>query len=594
MTYRLEEIASITGSTLTGRDCRIERVITDSRNPYDPAATLFVAIRGNNHDGHAFIRSLYAGGVRAFLTDTDIDTAAYPEAGFVRCPDSVAALQRLATYHRNRFRGTVVAITGSNGKTVTKEWIAQLCPPGVKLFRSPRSYNSQIGVALSLLMLDGDERLAIIEAGISEPGEMERLERMIRPDVGIFTNLGDAHQEHFSDLGQKLNEKLILFRQAQTIIYNASAPTVAQRIRELYGDRQLAGVTPQSYDLSTLPFSDGASRENAAEAIALYDVLGFDRQPVLASLPTLQSVAMRMELKEGICGCKLVNDSYNSDINSLALSLDYLVSVAGGQPKILILSDIRQSGLPAEKLYEQVAALLRTKGIDTLIGIGKEIVQHAASFGCDKAFYRNTDEFLRSYNRTQFVNKSILLKGSRAFGFEKISHALEQRTHTTVLEVESRQHDSQPQLFPVSARSGRTHHDHGQSLGLRHRHLRSSQHAPAPGGQLSRRGIRRRRGDAARGGHHDAGRRAECRFGQFRNHDRLRARTGDLQFFIARSFFSGRAAARRNPLPDPPETRYRDAPPRFHRKRHRRCGRRTAEPTHPVHPLGVHASGRQR
>ena len=435
MTYRLEEIASITGSTLTGRDCRIERVITDSRNPYDPAATLFVAIRGNNHDGHAFIRSLYAGGVRAFLTDTDIDTAAYPEAGFVRCPDSVAALQRLATYHRNRFRGTVVAITGSNGKTVTKEWIAQLCPPGVKLFRSPRSYNSQIGVALSLLMLDGDERLAIIEAGISEPGEMERLERMIRPDVGIFTNLGDAHQEHFSDLGQKLNEKLILFRQAQTIIYNASDPTVAQRICELYGDRQLAGVTPQSYDLSTLPFSDGASRENAAEAIALYDVLGFDRQPVLVSLPTLQSVAMRMELKEGISGCKLVNDSYNSDINSLALSLDYLVSVAGGQPKILILSDIRQSGLPAEKLYEQVAALLRTKRIDTLIGIGEEIVQHAASFGCDKAFYRNTDEFLRSYNRTQFVNKSILLKGSRAFGFEKISHALEQRTHTTVLEV---------------------------------------------------------------------------------------------------------------------------------------------------------------
>ena len=251
----------------------------------------------------------------------------------------------------------------------------------MKLFRSPRSYNSQIGVALSLLMLDGDERLAIIEAGISEPGEMERLERMIRPDVGIFTNLGDAHQEHFTDLGQKLNEKLILFRQAQTIIYNASDPTVAQRICELYGDRQLAGVTPQSYDLSTLPFSDSASRENAAEAIALYDVLGFDRQPVLVSLPTLQSVAMRMELKEGICGCKLVNDSYNSDINSLALSLDYLVSVAGGQPKILILSDIRQSGLPAEKLYEQVAVLLRTKRIDTLIGIGEEIVQHAASFG---------------------------------------------------------------------------------------------------------------------------------------------------------------------------------------------------------------------
>lgn len=280
----------------------------------------------------------------------------------------------------------------------------------------------------------------------------------------------------------------------------------------------------------------------------LYDVLGFDRQPVLASLPTLQSVAMRMELKEGICGCKLINDSYNSDINSLALSLDYLVSVAGGQPKILILSDIRQSGLPAEKLYEQVAALLRTKGIDTLIGIGEEIVQHAASFGCDKAFYRNTDEFLRSYNRTQFVNKSILLKGSRAFGFEKISHALEQRTHTTVLEVNLDNMIHNLNYFRSLLDPGVRIMIMDKASGYGTGTYEVAQHAPAPGGQLSRRGIRRRRGDAARGGHHDAGRRAECRFGQFRNHDRLRARTGDLQFFIARSFFSGRAAARRNPV----------------------------------------------
>ena len=435
MTYSLEEIASITGGILTGRNSRIERIITDSRNPFDPTATLFVAIRGNNHNGHDYISTLYQEGVRAFLIDSEIDTSRYPEAGFVRCDNSIQALQKLASSHRDHFKGTLVAITGSNGKTVTKEWIAQLCPPGIKLFRSPRSYNSQIGVALSLLMIEGDEQLAIIEAGISEPGEMERLEAMIRPDIGIFTNLGDAHQEHFTSLEQKLSEKLILFRHARTILYNAGDQWVTDQIACTYADHKLCAVDPNHYDLSTLPYRDQASLENAAKAIALYDILGYNLKSILATLPSLQSVAMRMELKEGINGCKLINDSYNSDINSLAVSLDYLASVAGGQPKVLILSDIRQSGLPAEKLYGQVAALLHTKGIDTLIGIGEEISRHAGLFDCDKHFFRNTEAFLHGYNRVFFVNKSILLKGSRAFGFEKISHALEQRTHTTVLEV---------------------------------------------------------------------------------------------------------------------------------------------------------------
>ena len=264
---------------------------------------------------------------------------------------------------------------------------------------------------------------------------MERLEAMIRPDIGIFTNLGDAHQEHFTSLEQKLSEKLILFRHARTILYNAGDKWVADQIARTYADRKLCAVDPNHYDLHTLPYRDQASLENAAKAIALYDILGYNLKSILATLPSLQSVAMRMELKEGINGCKLINDSYNSDINSLAVSLDYLASVAGGQPKVLILSDIRQSGLPAEKLYGQVAALLHTKGIDTLIGIGEEISRHAGLFDCDKHFFRNTEAFLHGYNRVFFVNKSILLKGSRAFGFEKISHALEQRTHTTVLEV---------------------------------------------------------------------------------------------------------------------------------------------------------------
>lgn len=435
MNYSLRQIAQDTGGELSGKDITVTLVSTDSRRTTDPTQTLFVAIHGNNRDGHAYVNLLYTKGVRAFMVCKSFDTRPFPEAGFILCDDTVAALQELAARHRDRFHGKVVAITGSNGKTVTKEWIAQLCPPGVKLFRSPKSYNSQIGVPLSLLMIAGDEQIAVIETGISEKGEMERLERIVRPDIGIITNIGDAHQENFASLEEKAEEKLKLFAHTPTIIYNKNDEILQRLVPLRYADRRLSAVDAAHRDLRGIPFSDTASRENAAEALALFDELGFNSETIRKRLPMLQNVAMRMEFKDGINGCKIVNDSYNSDINSLGIALEYLSSVAGNREKVLILSDIDQSGFSSDSLYKRVAELIRHNGITELIGIGDEIFRHAGDFDCRKEFYLTSENFLRAVDRSRFTKKSILLKGSRRFHFERIGRMLEDKIHTTVLEV---------------------------------------------------------------------------------------------------------------------------------------------------------------
>lgn len=435
MNYSLRQIAQDTGGELSGKDITVTLVSTDSRRTTDPTQTLFVAIHGNNRDGHAYVNLLYTKGVRAFMVCKSFDTRPFPEAGFILCDDTVAALQELAARHRDRFHGKVVAITGSNGKTVTKEWIAQLCPPGVKLFRSPKSYNSQIGVPLSLLMIAGDEQIAVIETGISEKGEMERLERIVRPDIGIITNIGDAHQENFASLEEKAEEKLKLFAHTPTIIYNKNDEILQRLVPLRYADRRLSAVDAAHRDLRGIPFSDTASRENAAEALALFDELGYNSESIRKRLPTLQNVAMRMEFKDGINGCKIVNDSYNSDINSLGIALEYLSSVAGNREKVLILSDIDQSGFSSDSLYKRVAELIRHNGITELIGIGDEIFRHAGDFDCRKEFYLTSENFLRAVDRSRFTKKSILLKGSRRFHFERIGRMLEDKIHTTVLEV---------------------------------------------------------------------------------------------------------------------------------------------------------------
>ncbi len=431
MKYLLSQIAAIAGGRFTGTDRTVRSIVTDSRSLTCELGTepLFVAMQGANHDSHDFIAPMQARGVRAFLVERPVAEA--PECGYVEVPNAVEALQRLAAHFRAQFRGTVVAVTGSNGKTVVKEWIAEELPAGMKYFRSPKSYNSQLGVPLSVLMLEGDERLAIFEAGISQPGEMARLERILRPDVALFTSIGDAHQEHFRDLEQKCAEKMTLAEHAPTIVYHSAYAPLGRMIAERFGDRRLvdaAAMPPVSAQVA----GNEASHRNAQLVEAFCAAMGYP-QPAFAAAP---AVAMRLEVKDGINDSVLINDAYNLDLNSLALALDYLHGVALARRRTLVLSDIVQSGLREEELYGRVAEMVARAGIDTLVGIGPAIRRHAALFACDKEFYATTGECIDRIDRRAVAGRAVLLKGARDYRFERLAHALARQSHTTVLEID--------------------------------------------------------------------------------------------------------------------------------------------------------------
>lgn len=431
MNYKLSQIAAIVGGRFSGEECDVRSVVTDSRslscelgcNP------IFVAMCGANHDSHDFIPQMYARGVRAFLVERPVE--AMPGCGYLLVKNAIAALQSLAAYHRARFKGTVVGITGSNGKTVIKEWIAEELPAGMKCYRSPKSYNSQLGVPLSVLMIEGDEQLALIEAGISKPGEMERLERIIRPDAVIFTSIGDAHQENFLNLEQKCLEKMVLAHRARVIIYHSYYEPLGRLIASRFAGRKLfdAAAAPQ---LPEAVIGNEASRRNAQIVEAFCTAMGYPA-PSFSAAP---EVAMRLEVKEGINDSVLINDAYNLDLNSLALALDYLHSVALTRRRTLVLSDIAQSGLSDDELYGRVAGMVSRAGIDTLIGIGPKLKRYGALFDCDKAFYASTDECIARIGRRAVAGRAVLLKGARDYRFEKLAHALAHKSHTTVLEVD--------------------------------------------------------------------------------------------------------------------------------------------------------------
>lgn len=433
MKYNLGEISEICGGTLSGSNQSIDAVSTDSRSFSRGVNQLFIAIAGRNHDGHAYINELYWRGVRAFMIERDVATEKYPEASFIKVESSVTALQQLATDYRLKFKGRVVAITGSNGKTVVKEWIATLAPQNIKLFRSPKSYNSQIGVPLSILMIEGNESVAVIEAGISRMGEMELLECIIRPEIGVITTLGDAHQENFDSLEQKLSEKLKLFKGCKTIIYNSHYTQIAAALNELYPSGELCDAAGQKEAYAH--FGNVSSQENAATAIALCDTLGYDHAQIVGKLDSLQSVAMRLELKEGLNDSIIINDSYNSDINSLTIAIDYLKNVAAERKLTLILSDILQSGFAEKELYSRVAQLVEAAGIDHLVGIGERIKLHSDLFACNCNFFPTTESYISAMKREDVANRAILIKGNRSSQFERLSHSLERKSHTTTLEV---------------------------------------------------------------------------------------------------------------------------------------------------------------
>jgi len=431
MKYRLSQIAAVVGGRFSGTDCEVQSVVTDSRSLTCELGSgpVFVAMCGANHDSHAFVAQMYARGVRAFMVERPLE--ALPECGYVVVENAIAALQCLAAYHRAQFRGTVVGITGSNGKTVIKEWIAEELPAGMKCYRSPKSYNSQLGVPLSVLMIEGNEQLALIEAGISKPGEMARLERIIRPDVVVFTSIGDAHQENFLNLEQKCDEKMVLAHRAETIVYHSYYEPLGRMIASRFAGRKLCDAASCPEVPETL-IGNEASRRNARIVEAFCAAMGYPA-PSFTEAP---EVAMRLEVKDGINDSVLINDAYNLDLNSLALALDYLHNVALSRRRTLVLSDIAQSGLTDDELYGRVAGMVARAGVDTLVGIGPKLKRYAALFGCDREFYASTDECIARIGRRAVAGRAVLLKGAREYRFEKLAHALARKSHTTVLEVD--------------------------------------------------------------------------------------------------------------------------------------------------------------
>jgi alanine racemase len=472
LVYELEHIAAVLQAKAVLQPAQsITHLLTDSRKVVFPETALFFALSGPRRSGHQFIAELYERNLRAFVVQELPDTAEFPKASFLVVPDVLAALQQLVASHRQQFRQPVMGITGSNGKTIVKEWLYQLMQADENIVRSPRSYNSQIGVPLSVWQLQPEHTLGIFEAGISAPGEMEKLERVIRPDFGIFTNLGDAHREGFESDRAKAIEKAKLFIHSKELVFCREAlaphlyPDTTDRglfpavnrffswsrheeadlriIAETVADHQtcitaiVAGVEARI----CIPFTDTISRNNAITCWAVLLLRGYSQELIEQRMLLLEPVDMRMQLKRGIHQCYILNDSYSNDSTSLELAIGYLQQQAGQAGTTLILSDMLQSGQPADTLYRHIARLLLAKGIRRLIGIGPVISSKASLFGeivgaqMRLQFFDSTERFLQEASTQQFRDEYILLKGARVFAFERISQWLEQQVHQTVMEI---------------------------------------------------------------------------------------------------------------------------------------------------------------
>jgi alanine racemase len=466
--YSVSEIASIVGGVLHTTEIlsetRVSGIVTDSRSLFNIENSLFVALKGSRNDGHSFIPELAEKGVKAFLVSDYETYKSLNNIVLIEVPDTLEALQHFARNHRMRFEIPVIGITGSNGKTVIKEWLHDLLSDYYFIVRSPKSYNSQIGVPLSVLLMNQDNNLGIFEAGISRPGEMGNLEKIIRPTIGILTNIGDAHQENFESLQQKLDEKLLLFCHSDQLIFCADHQEVSMhalkycsacRIKpvgwSLTGKAGFLHFEAEPLENGTkltvcrngltytfdIPFSDPSSVENACHCMTVILTLGRDPALFRTKFLQLEPLSMRLELKRGMNESLLLNDYYNSDINSLEIALTVLTHHARSRnmKKRIILSDIRQSGLKQEELYSRVNSMLMNAGVDFIVGIGDQITRSARQFTISKEFYHSTAEFLAAYKNRNMSNEAILIKGARDFRFEEISSSLQLKQHQTVFEI---------------------------------------------------------------------------------------------------------------------------------------------------------------
>ena len=458
----LEKIADVTQGVLTGDgDQVIESLETDSRNINPGDEKIFIAIKGPRHDGHFFIPELIKIGVKNFLAEeTDVLENAGTKVNYIRVKSSIAALQQLAGWYRESLSMPVVAITGSNGKTVVKEWLSQCLSNYAVVTRSPKSYNSQIGVPLSLWMLNPRADWSVIEAGISMSGEMARLRSIIAPDLGIFTNIGPAHQENFSSLEEKIREKLQLFSHAQTLYYcrdhelvykvikeenllcrkvswsvkHKDAYLQVKRIRKQTEFTEIQLEWGKNKETFSIPFTDDASVENCLLIACFMLHRKFSAEQTRNALNQLKPVGMRLELVKGIKNSILINDSYNSDIFSLRIALDFLSMQKKHSKHALILSDIRQSGKNREDLYGEVMQLINSYSIDQFVAIGNEITRYE-HLPKNTLCFNDTPGLLKELPKMNFTDYAILIKGARDFGFEQVVAALSEKKHITQLEI---------------------------------------------------------------------------------------------------------------------------------------------------------------
>ena len=448
MIYTIEKITTLIGARRIGHtDAKIGWLLTDSRSLCFPEETLFFALRSQRNDGHKYIDDLYRRGVRNFVVENDMFASHLTDANFLVVPSPLEALQRLAERHRDEFDIPVVGITGSNGKTMVKEWLYQI-----------------LSLPLSVWLLNEQTEAGVFEAGISEPGEMQSLHDIIQPTIGVLTSLGSAHQKNFRSMEEKCMEKLQLFHGAKVIAYDSDNDVISRCIRRssYKGEKigwsrenpsapfYISNISSSSSTSSIsytykgtsatyhLPFIDEASIKCsfACAAAALY--LGVNPEDLDARMAQLEPVAMRLEVKEGQHGCTLINDSYNSDINSLDIALDFMNRRPEyqGRHRTLILSDIQQMGMDKTELYREVSDLCQKRGVDRLIGIGTAIQRHAEVISiADKAFFPGVDQFVGSDLFHSLHDEVILLKGARVFGFDHLTELLEQKVHETILEV---------------------------------------------------------------------------------------------------------------------------------------------------------------
>ncbi len=479
MTYSISNITTLIGAHRVGSvEYGIDWLLTDSRSLIYPEETLFFAIRTQKNDGHRYINELYSRGVRNFVVQQLPEHPAQ-DANYLQVPSTLKALQRLAERHREAIvahaehpgqQPTIIGITGSNGKTIVKEWLYQLLSPDYNVTRSPRSWNSQIGVPLSVWRLSEKTQVGIFETGISEPGEMDALQAIIQPTIGVMTHLGSAHDENFATREEKCREKLRLFRDAQVLVYNADDEMTAKCVAEanmrckLIGWRRggvrhdsttttitlnvsapdkLSGVVQENEFPFTIPFIDAASIEDAIHCACVCIYIGIEPAVLAERMARLEPVAMRLEVSEGIKGCTIITDSYNSDLSSLEIALDFMRRRhdEAARKRTLILSDIKQTGLTLTSLYSQVVALIVKNGVDELVGIGPEI---SAGISCVDdsrkgqlvvSLYASVDEYLHSAAFSSLQQRVVLVKGARMFRFDRISEALMQRVHETILQV---------------------------------------------------------------------------------------------------------------------------------------------------------------